>query len=117
MAMEIVGVQLARALLPFADLLPGSLEIVGGSTIVAPQIKVQWIKDARAALALSGLLCPDCTPGLLRPRGDGTFVCDTCGASPEGVTPTSCVSDRITRPPAFPDQTKIKTNDKKPRYQ
>jgi hypothetical protein len=41
---------LEAALQPFADLLPGSLENVGGGTLVSPTIKVQLIKDARAAL-------------------------------------------------------------------
>jgi hypothetical protein len=41
---------LEAALQPFADLLPGSLDNVGAGTLVSPSIKVQLIKDARAAL-------------------------------------------------------------------
>ena len=38
------------ALKPFAELLDGNLESVGGGTLIAPTIKVQNVKDARAAL-------------------------------------------------------------------
>lgn len=40
----------SRALEPFANLIPGGLDTVGGGTLAAPEIKIQWIKDARAAL-------------------------------------------------------------------
>ena len=42
--------RLEAALRPFATLCPGSLDAVGGGTVIAPSVKVGWIKDARAAL-------------------------------------------------------------------
>lgn len=42
---------LSEALAPFAAILPGSLDSVGGGTLVTPTIKVQMAKEARAALA------------------------------------------------------------------
>lgn len=39
--------RLRAALRPFAELLPGSLDNVGGGTLVAPTITVQLVKDAR----------------------------------------------------------------------
>jgi predicted alpha/beta-hydrolase family hydrolase len=35
---------------PFAALIDGNLDQVGGGTHIAPTIKVQWVKDAKAAL-------------------------------------------------------------------
>ena len=42
--------KMAAALQPFADLIFGGLDDVGGGTLVAPTIRVQMVKDARAAL-------------------------------------------------------------------
>ena len=44
---------LVEALRPFADLLAGDLDGVGGGTLVAPSMRVQLVKDARAALKLA----------------------------------------------------------------
>lgn len=46
-----LNADLLAALRPFADLFVGSLYAVGGGTLVAPSIKVQWVKDAQAAIA------------------------------------------------------------------
>lgn len=43
--------KLRSALQPLADLLDGDLESVGGGTLIAPTIKVQVVKDAKAALS------------------------------------------------------------------
>lgn len=44
-------VERLRAVLePFAGLLPGGLDGVGGGTLVRPEVKVEWIKNARARL-------------------------------------------------------------------
>jgi hypothetical protein len=43
--------QARAALQPVADLLDGDLESVGGGTLIAPSIKVQVVKDAKAALS------------------------------------------------------------------
>lgn len=42
--------RMESALKPFAELLPGNLDVVGGGTLVAPEVRVQWIKDAREAI-------------------------------------------------------------------
>lgn len=49
--LERTGNKLREALKPFADLLDGHLESVGGGTLIAPTIKVQNVKDAHAALS------------------------------------------------------------------
>lgn len=43
--------RLAEALLPFAESYDGDLANVGGGTLLAPQLKCQAFKDAKAALA------------------------------------------------------------------
>jgi hypothetical protein len=43
--------QARAALKPVADLLVGDLKSVGGGTLIAPTIKVQVVKDAKAALS------------------------------------------------------------------
>jgi hypothetical protein len=49
-AVERENAELREALQPFAALIDGNLDQVGGGTHVAPTIKVQWVKDAKAAL-------------------------------------------------------------------
>ena len=43
--------QARAALKPVADLLVGDLKSVGGGTLIAPTVKVQVVKDAKAALS------------------------------------------------------------------
>jgi hypothetical protein len=49
-AVERENAELREALQPFAALIDGNLDQVGGGTHIAPTIKVQWVKDAKAAL-------------------------------------------------------------------
>jgi hypothetical protein len=50
-AVERENAELREALQPVAALFDGNLDQVGGGTQIAPTIKVQWVKDAKAALA------------------------------------------------------------------
>ena len=47
--------EMLAALEPFAELIPGSLDGVGGGTLVQPTVKIQSVRDARAAIAKSAL--------------------------------------------------------------
>lgn len=47
----------AKVLQQVSDLLPGTLNGVGGGTLVAPTIKVQLVKDARELMPPNAALC------------------------------------------------------------